>query len=512
MLFNSFEFALFLPIVFLLYWFVFDYAMRGCKYQLLWQNLLIVVASYIFYGWWDWRFLVLIAITTILSFFSGIGIEKAPTQRGKKAVMIANIIVNLGILGVYKYYDFFAREFAELIGIEADFLLLHLILPVGISFYTFQALSYSIDVYRKQIEPCHDIVAFTAFLSFFPQLVAGPIERATNLQPQFQKKRTFDYATAVDGMRQILWGLFKKIVVADNCATYVDHVFGDLGSQSGSTLLLAAVLFTFQIYGDFSGYSDIAIGTAKLFGIKLMRNFNVPYFSRDIAEFWRRWHISLTTWFRDYVYIPLGGSRPNIPEAIRLKGNKAIEARYTKWIAVRNTFIIFLLSGFWHGANWTFVLWGAYHALLFVPLLLMNKNRRYRDTVATVTLPNGTIKTKWLPSLKEAGQMLLTFALAVFGWIIFRAQDISQFGEVISTICSDSLLSVPYLVNRYYYMPLVINVFIMLIIEWINRTKEHSFQICIKYKWLRWTIYLMFVLIIFLSIKVDTPQFIYFQF
>ena len=512
MLFNSFEFALFLPIVFLLYWFVFDYAMRGCKYQLLWQNLLIVVASYIFYGWWDWRFLVLIAITTILSFFSGIGIEKAPTQRGKKAVMIANIIVNLGILGVYKYYDFFAREFAELIGIEADFLLLHLILPVGISFYTFQALSYSIDVYRKQIEPCHDIVAFTAFLSFFPQLVAGPIERATNLLPQFQKKRTFDYATAVDGMRQILWGLFKKIVVADNCATYVDHVFGDLGSQSGSTLLLAAVLFTFQIYGDFSGYSDIAIGTAKLFGIKLMRNFNVPYFSRDIAEFWRRWHISLTTWFRDYVYIPLGGSRPNIPEAIRLKGNKAIEARYTKWIAVRNTFIIFLLSGFWHGANWTFVLWGAYHALLFVPLLLMNKNRRYRDTVATVTLPNGTIKTKWLPSLKEAGQMLLTFALAVFGWIIFRAQDISQFGEVISTICSDSLLSVPYLVNRYYYMPLVINVFIMLIIEWINRTKEHSFQICIKYKWLRWTIYLMFVLIIFLSIKVDTPQFIYFQF
>ena len=512
MLFNSFEFLIFLPIVFLLYWFVFDYAIGKCKHQLLLQNLFVVVASYIFYGWWDWRFLILIAITTFLSFLSGIGIEKASTQRGKKAVMISNIVVNLGILGVYKYYDFFAREFAELFGMESDFLLFHLILPVGISFYTFQALSYSIDVYRKQIEPCHDIVAFTAFLSFFPQLVAGPIERATNLLPQFQRKRTFDYATAVDGMRQILWGLFKKIVVADNCATYVDTVFADLSNQSGSTLVLAAVLFTFQIYGDFSGYSDIAIGTAKLFGIKLMRNFNVPYFSRDIAEFWRRWHISLTTWFRDYVYIPLGGSRPNIPEAIRLKGDKAIEARYTKWIAVRNTFIIFLLSGFWHGANWTFVLWGAYHALLFVPLLLMNKNRRYRDTVATITLPDSTIKTKWLPSLKEAGQMLLTFALAVFGWIIFRAQDISQFGEVISTICSDSLLSVPYLVNRYYYMPLVINVFIMLIIEWINRTKEHSFQICIKYKWLRWTIYLMFILIIFLSIKVDTPQFIYFQF
>ena len=512
MLFNSFEFAIFLPIVFLLYWFVFDYALSKYKHQLLLQNLFIVIASYIFYGWWDWRFLILIAITTILSFLSGIGIEKAPTKRGKKAVMIANIVVNLGILGVYKYYDFFATQFARLFGIESDFLLLHLILPVGISFYTFQALSYSIDVYRKQIQPTHDIVAFTAFLSFFPQLVAGPIERATNLLPQFQKKRSFDYATAVDGMRQILWGLFKKIVVADNCATYVDTVFADISNQSGSTLLLAAILFTFQIYGDFSGYSDIAIGTAKLFGIKLMRNFNVPYFSRDIAEFWRRWHISLTTWFRDYVYIPLGGSRPNIPEAIRLKGDKALEAKYTKWIAVRNTFVIFLLSGFWHGANWTFVLWGAYHALLFVPLLLLNKNRRYRDTVATITLPDGTIKTKWLPSLKEAGQMLLTFALAVFGWIIFRAQDISQFGKVISSICNGSLLSVPYLVNRYYYIPLVINVFIMLIIEWTNRTKEHQFQISIKYKWLRWTIYLIFIFMIFLSIKVDTPQFIYFQF
>ena len=516
MLFNSFEFAIFLPIVFLLYWFVFDYALSKCKHQLLLQNLFIVVASYIFYGWWDWRFLILIAITTVLSFLSGIGIEKAPTQRGKKAVMIANIVVNLVILGVYKYYDFFAREFAQLFGIESDFLLLHLILPVGISFYTFQALSYSIDVYRKQLAPTHDIVAFTAFLSFFPQLVAGPIERAINLLPQFQKKRTFDYATAVDGMRQILWGLFKKIVVADNCATYVDTVFADLSNQSGSTLVLAAVLFTFQIYGDFSGYSDIAIGTAKLFGIKLMRNFNVPYFSRDIAEFWRRWHISLTTWFRDYVYIPLGGSRPNIPEAIRLKGDKATEARYTKWIAVRNTFIIFLLSGFWHGANWTFVLWGAYHALLFVPLLLMNKNRRYRDTVATITLPDGTIKTKFLPSFKEAGQMLLTFALAVFGWIIFRATGLKTLSAWLTGIFDSSFFSVPWLMNRYYYVPLAINTLIMIMFEWINRTKEHSFQISIKYKWLRWCLYLclylIFIFMLLVSIKVDTPQFIYFQF
>ena len=512
MLFNSFEFAIFLPIVFLLYWFVFDYAMCKCKRQLLWQNLFVIVASYIFYGWWDWRFLILIAITTLLSFLSGIGIEYASTQRGKKAVMIANIIINLGILGVYKYYDFFATQFARLFGIESDFLLLHLILPVGISFYTFQALSYSIDVYRKQIQPTHDIVAFTAFLSFFPQLVAGPIERATNLLPQFQKKRSFDYATAVDGMRQILWGLFKKIVVADNCATYVDTVFADISNQSGSTLLLAAILFTFQIYGDFSGYSDIAIGTAKLFGIKLMRNFNVPYFSRDIAEFWRRWHISLTTWFRDYVYIPLGGSRPNIPEAIRLKGDKALEARYTKCIAVRNTFVIFLLSGFWHGANWTFVLWGAYHALLFVPLLLLNKNRRYRDTVATITLPDGTIKTKWLPSLKEAGQMLLTFALAVFGWIIFRATGLKTLSAWVTGIFDSSLFSIPWLMNRYYYIPLFISIFLMLLGEWTNRINDKSVLSMLKSEGFIICIEICMIILMYLFAPVEVSEFIYFQF
>ena len=507
MLFNSLEFLTFLPIVFLLYWFVFDYAMRGCKRQLLWQNLLIVVASYIFYGWWDWRFLVLIAITTVLSFLSGIGIEKAPTQKGKKAVMIANIAVNLGILGVYKYYDFFATQFAELFGIESDFLLLHLILPVGISFYTFQALSYSIDVYRKQIEPTHDIVAFTAFLSFFPQLVAGPIERATNLLPQFQKKRIFDYAQAVDGMRQILWGLFKKIVVADNCATYVDQVFGDISGQSGSTLVLAAVLFTFQIYGDFSGYSDIAIGTAKLFGIKLMRNFNVPYFSRDIAEFWRRWHISLTTWFRDYVYIPLGGSRPDTSRLSPLASRFSPSA-YTKCIAVRNTFIIFLLSGFWHGANWTFVLWGAYHALLFVPLLLMGKNRCYRDTVATTTLPDSTIKTKWLPTIKEASQMLLTFALAVFGWIIFRADSIGQVWEYIAGICSSSLISMP---NIGGISALIMNIALLIIVEWLMRDRSHGLDMRMLHPVLRYGIYAILLFILF-AFSGHTVNFIYFQF
>ena len=512
MLFNSFEFLIFLPIVFLLYWFVFDYAMRGCKRQLLWQNLLIVVASYVFYGWWDWRFLILIAITTVLSFLSGIGIEKAPTQRGKKAVMIANVVVNLGILGVYKYYDFFATQFAQLFGIESDFLLLHLILPVGISFYTFQALSYSIDVYRKQIEPTHDIVAFTAFLSFFPQLVAGPIERATNLLPQFYKKRTFDYATAVDGMRQILWGLFKKIVVADNCATYVDQVFADLGSHSGSTLLLAAVLFTFQIYGDFSGYSDIAIGTAKLFGIKLMRNFNMPYFSRDIAEFWRRWHISLTTWFRDYVYIPLGGSRPEVPARLKAKGER-LEARYTKVIAIRNTFIIFLLSGLWHGANWTFVLWGAYHALLFVPLLVMNKNRRYRDTVAMVTLPDGTTKTRWLPSLKEVGQMLLTFILVVFGWIIFRSTGLKTLMTWITGIFDITLFMPPTIFNNSSeFLPLLIFIIVMLVGEWFNRGKTTSVFSLITNKCLSFLTIILCIMSIYMYAPREISEFIYFQF
>ena len=483
MLFNSFEFLIFLPIVFLLYWFVFDYAIRKCEKQLLWQNLFVVVASYIFYGWWDWRFLILIAITTILSFLSGIGIEKAHTQRGKKAVMIANIVVNLGILGVYKYYDFFAAQFAQLFGIESDFLLLHLILPVGISFYTFQALSYSIDVYRKQIQPTHDIVAFTAFLSFFPQLVAGPIERATNLLPQFQRKRHFDYTQAVDGMRQILWGLFKKIVVADNCAAYVDTVFADINTQSGSTLLLAAVLFTFQIYGDFSGYSDIAIGTAKLFGINLMRNFNVPYFSRDIAEFWRRWHISLTTWFRDYVYIPLGGSRPVVPERLKAKGERRV-ARYIKWIAVRNTFVIFLLSGFWHGANWTFVLWGAYHALLFVPLLVMNKNRRFMDD-----------ERQWT----DIPRMLLTFVLVVIGWIFFRASDMASCWDYFSGIWQLSLFTLPVVENSLLLWATIAAIIVMLIIEWTKQLPN------------RWWLYYGLLVAIWWFAGQDV-DFIYFQF
>ena len=483
MLFNSLTYAIFLPIVFLLYWFVFGYMLRSCSRQLLWQNLFIVLASYVFYGWWSWRFLILIAITTILSFLSGLGIQRASSPRGKKAVMWTNVVVNLSILAVYKYYDFFAHEFARLFGIQSDFLLLHLILPVGISFYTFQALSYSIDVYRQHIQPTRNFVAFAAFLSFFPQLVAGPIERATNLLPQFQRQRTFSAAQAADGMRLILWGLFKKIVVADNCGSYVDAIFLDLSSHSASTLLLAAILFAFQIYGDFSGYSDIAIGTAKLFGIQLMQNFRSPYFSRDIAEFWRRWHISLTTWFRDYVYIPLGGSRPDISSRSPI-ANRLSPAAYTQCIAVRNTFIIFLLSGLWHGANWTFLAWGLYHALLFVPLLLLSKNRRYRDDEHRY---------------QDIPKMLLTFVLVAIGWILFRAPSIGACGEYVLGMCDRSILAMPYVENTLQLLATVLAIIVLLIMEWRHR---------IPHSW--WMYYLLFFAIWFFAGQ--DIDFIYFQF
>ena len=503
MLFNSIQFALFLPIVFLLYWFVFDRFISKSQWQLRLQNAFVVVASYVFYGWWDWRFLLLIAFTSFCSWGSGMLMQRVENQqigsnltgggksleinklqRRKKLITTANIVLNLLILAIFKYYDFFVTEFAQLFHISTDGLLLKVILPVGISFYTFQALSYSIDVYRGKIEPTKDIVAFFAFISFFPQLVAGPIERATNLLPQFQKKREFNYDTAVDGMRQILWGLFKKIVVADNCAVYVDEVFKTYTDQSGSTLLLAAIFFTFQIYGDFSGYSDIAIGTAKLFGIKLMRNFNVPYFSRDIAEFWRRWHISLTTWFRDYVYIPLGGSR------------------VSKAKVIRNTFIIFLVSGFWHGANWTFIAWGAYHAVLFLPLILAGKNRKYTNQIAEGRL---------LPTIKEAGQMLLTFFLAVIGWIIFRAESIGQAWGYICGIIDGSVLSMPWLKAREYYIPTVVSILAMLVIEWLFRKSDFGFDIKRLPKWLQYVlIYALCLSIFFFSGRNET--FIYFQF
>ena len=494
MLFNSFEFFVFLPVFFLLYWWVFDFLIKEAKHQLLFQNLLVVAASYLFYGWWDWRFLVLIAFTSLCSFLSGIAIDKSSTKRFKTFWMSLNIVINLSILGVYKYYDFFVSSLANAFNINAETHLLHLVLPVGISFYTFQALSYSIDVYRKKLEPTRDIVSFFAFLSFFPQLVAGPIERATNLLPQFLKKRSFNYTKAVDGLRQILWGMFKKVVVADNCAFFVDTIYGNVEGYNASTLAIAAVLFSFQIYCDFSGYSDIAIGLGKLFGIDLMRNFNVPYFSRDIAEFWRRWHISLTTWFRDYVYIPLGGSRPTNKQGVALCGFSK------KAVVVRNTFIIFLLSGFWHGANWTFVLWGAFHALLFLPLILLEKNRKYTNVVA---------EGKLLPTFKDLLRMLTTFILATLGWIIFRADNIDIAINYFTRLFDYTLWGVPTLTNKVIIFTFLS---LMIIIEWFHRGCNHGFTLeRVNNKFLRYIIYFAISFLIVINMGPE-QNFIYFQF
>jgi D-alanyl-lipoteichoic acid acyltransferase DltB (MBOAT superfamily) len=360
MLFNSLDFAVFLPAVFILYWILNS---KNVNFQ----NGLIVIASYVFYGWWDWRFLMLIIFSTVVDYTLGLWIHKSNDESKRKYFLYASLLINLGLLGFFKYYNFFIQNFVDaftFFGNPISSSSLNIILPVGISFYTFQTLSYTIDVYRRKLEPTSSFISFAAFVSFFPQLVAGPIERATNLLPQFYTKRKFDLEQAKIGVRQIVWGLFKKVVIADTCAQYANQIFDNSANHDGFTLLMGAVAFTFQIYGDFSGYSDIAIGTARLFNFKLMENFRYPYFSRDIAEFWRRWHISLSTWFRDYLYIPLGGSRVSRSKVIR------------------NVFIIFVVSGFWHGANWTYIFWGFLNALYFLPSLLRNNNRNYLDTVA----------------------------------------------------------------------------------------------------------------------------------
>ena len=479
MQFNSIEYLIFLPTLFLLYWFVFKDKKA--------QNLLIVVASYYFYASWNPRCLILIATTTLCSYLSARLLHKYKSKKPlSRLIAASNIILNLAILGVFKYFNFFAESFSLLLnafGLNVDWVTLDILLPVGISFYTFQALSYTIDVYKGKIEATKDVVAFFAYISFFPQLVAGPIERATNLLPQFLQSRRFDYASAVDGMRQILWGLTKKMLVADNCAMAVDAIFRDYQMYDGSMLLFGAILFAFQIYGDFSGYSDIAIGSSRLFGINLMQNFRLPYFSRDIAEFWRRWHISLTTWFRDYIYIPLGGSRG------------------TKATVIRNTLIVFLVSGLWHGANLTFVCWGLYHVLLFIPLLLLKRNRRYTDTVA---------ENRLFPTAKEILQMLATFLLVVFGWIIFRAESMQQAIEYIIRIFTDFNPAMPTLGRRAILLAAL-----LVIAEWLQRDKQHPLQIehkgIFRYRAVRWALYYaLFIMIILLS--GTNAEFIYFQF
>lgn len=478
MLFNSASFLLFLPFIFVLHWLL---AKKNVKYQ----NIILLIASYYFYSCWDWRFLGLLAFSTLLDYFSAIKIEKTESRQLRKLWLTLSIFINLGFLLYFKYFNFFIDSFSEglqAVGIEVHSTTLSIVLPVGISFYTFHGLSYIIDVYRNRIKAEHKLIDYSLFVSFFPLLVAGPIERATHLLPQVKKTRSFNYSEAILGLRQILWGLFKKIVIADNCAIIVNDIFSNYEVLSGSSLFLGAVFFSFQIYGDFSGYSDIAIGTARLFGINLLKNFAFPYFSRDIAEFWRRWHISLTKWFRDYLYIPIGGSRGGT------------------YLTIRNTLIIFLVSGFWHGANFTFIFWGLLNALYFLPLILLKNHRKNIEIVA---------KDKIFPSFRELFNIVITFTLCCFAWIFFRSDTIEQAFIIFDKIFSMSFFIVPISVPKSILLLLTF----FITIEWFGREKEFAIDELLN-KWkkpVRFGFYYFILILIFIFMP-KAQQFIYFQF
>ncbi|WP_303849892.1 MBOAT family protein [Apibacter mensalis] len=479
MFFNSFEYAIFLPIIFIIYWFILN---KNLKLQ----NLFLLISSYFFYSCWDWKFLFLLAFSTILDYISGLKIYNSNTQIKKKIWLIISVSINLGFLGFFKYYNFFIESFADLIqklGFTAHYSTLNIILPVGISFYTFHGLSYVFDIYNKKIKPSHNWIEYALFVSFFPLLVAGPIERATHLLPQIEKPRKFNYELAVSGLKQILWGLFKKIVIADNCAKAVNLIFNSYESQSGGTLFLGAILFSFQIYGDFSGYSDIALGSGKLLGIKLIKNFNYPYFSRSIAEFWRRWHISLSSWFKDYLYIPLGGSKGGTIKRIR------------------NTFIIFLVSGFWHGANWTFILWGGLNALFILPSIIFKTNRNNMDIVA---------KGKILPNFKEFFQIVYTFLLASFAWIFFRSESLSQAFSYINKMFNSIHLPDLSIFNLSLF-PLLL---LLIIVEWKGRENNYAIEkLFYKSKTcIRWSFYYILIILMLVFGQKNSQEFIYFQF
>jgi alginate O-acetyltransferase complex protein AlgI len=484
-LFNSISFGIFLPVVFLLYWAL---TKKGVKAQ----NILLLAASYFFYACWDWRFLFLLSFSIVLDYFTGHKIAGATGERSKKTWLWLSICINLGFLGLFKYYNFFAESFAYAIsnlGFHTSTWTLKVILPLGISFYTFHGLSYVFDIYRGKVRPEKSFIDYALFVSFFPLLVAGPIERATHLLPQVREKRTFDYAKAVDGLRQILWGLFKKVVIADSCAQFANMAFDHSTAYPGSILILGAFFFAFQIYCDFSGYSDIALGTARLFGIELLRNFAFPYFSRDIAEFWRRWHISLTSWFRDYVYIPLGGSK------------------VSKWKQVRNIFIVFLLSGLWHGANFTFLAWGAINAFYFLPLLLMKKNRTHLDIVA---------KGRLMPSAREVIQMFITFCLTTFAWIFFRSVTLANAFSYVKGIFSKPFFGFPGMPKASLWAAgtTLCLIAAFTVVEWCGREQPYAIART-AYSWgrpLRWGVYAFIIFMIGMFMQSTETPFIYFQF
>ena len=465
MQFDTYTYALFLPLVFFVYW--------GLRRHLRWQNLFLLVASYVFYGWWDWRMLGLIVLTSVTTWGS------AMLMRGDRSVhdktwATLNIVLNMGILCVFKYLNFLRDSFVHLLnlfGLDPDWPTIHILLPVGISFYTFQAISYTIDVYRGEVKPTRNALAFGVFIAFFPQLVAGPIERATNLLPQFLRTKSFNYETAVVGMRQILWGLAKKVIIADGMGRYVDQLLSNPGYYSATSMVWAGILFAVQIYADFSGYSDIAIGSARLLNIRLQPNFRYPFFSRDMKELWQRWHISLMTWFRHYVYFPLGGSRRG------------------KWRTALNTMIVFSLSGLWHGADWTFVIWGTVNGLLLLPFIFMPRNKRVDDA-----------------RLRDLPRCLLTFLIFAAVFLVFRAEGITHLGEIGRVMLTGSWLCVPeFMEGLYYIVP-------FFAIEWLGRHQEFPLERMQMPRVPRWIIYWALLAGIALASLDYSTQFIYFQF
>ncbi|MBZ0328406.1 MAG: MBOAT family protein [Altibacter sp.] len=473
MLFNTLDFALFLPLVLLLYWTLF-------RRDLRWQNIFLVLVSYIFYAFWDWRFLSLIFLSSLVDYLVGRQLGKSGSPLKRRLLLCISLFFNLGLLVVFKYFNFFVDTFVDtfaLFGTKFNRSSWNILLPVGISFYTFQTLSYTIDIYRKRIQPTSDPIAFFAFVSFFPQLVAGPIERASNLLTQFETKRLFHYKKNVSGLRLILGGLFKKMVIADNCALVVNTIFENYQDQSGSTLFFGAVFFAFQIYGDFSGYSDIAIGVSRLLGFDLMRNFNYPYLAQNMSDFWRRWHISLSTWFRDYVYIPLGGSR------------------VSRTRLIVNILIVFLVSGLWHGANLTFVFWGFVHALFVIPVVLFFKKEAAFNA-----------SRKW-PTLREIINIGSTFFVVVIAWVFFRAETITDAFQYLEIVFSKSLFTKPYIPRIG-----ILLLFLYMVFEWMQRDREHVLDIgYIDSKLLRYSIYYLVVFGIFYYAG-NLQPFIYFQF
>lgn len=480
MLFSSFDFAIFFFVVFSIYF--FTYQIRKV------QNVLLLVSSYVFYGWWDWRFLLLIFASSVVDYLVGNALFKSTENKKRKILLIISLSFNLGVLAYFKYFNFFIDSFNTLltsIGLNSNIHSLSIILPVGISFYTFQTMSYTIDIYKKKLAPTTSFINFMTFVSFFPQLVAGPIERASHLLPQFSVNRKFDYYEAKEGLKQIFWGLFKKVVVADNCALFVDHIFGQETALPGSTLFLGAVFFAFQIYGDFSGYSDMAIGLSRILGFQLMQNFSQPYLATNIQEFWRRWHISLSTWFKDYVYIPLGGNR--------------VDGEYKK---NRNIFITFTVSGLWHGANWTFIFWGMLHAFFHMVQVQLFKLNIPKNTNVMSVLGTG-----------------VTFLIVVFAWVFFRADSFFEATNHISNIFSVSFIHNPLKsldqlgLNKTQCLSTCSMILFLMIMEFFSKDEPYNYQLKKLNKGFRYVMYfLLITLIVFFRTTGENLDFIYFQF